>query len=73
VIEAGTPPEKILSLLGIIEPEDIDIEAIAFACGATILKEPLTGCEANIIGSGDKAVITRCQQGARPSFFAGVK
>jgi hypothetical protein len=58
VIEAGMPPEKILSLLGIREPEDIDIEAIAFACGATILKEPLTGCEANIIGSGDKAIIT---------------
>jgi len=58
VIEAGTPPEKILSLLGITEPGDIDIEAVAFACGATILREPLTGCEANIIGSGGKAIIT---------------
>jgi hypothetical protein len=58
VIPAGTPPDRILSLLGITEPEDIDIEAIAFACGATILNEPLTGCEANIIGSGDKAIIT---------------
>jgi hypothetical protein len=58
MIPAGTPPEQILSLLGITEPEDIDIEAIAFACGATILKEPLTGCEANIIGRGDKAIIT---------------
>ena len=58
MIEAGTPPEKILSLLGISEPEDLDIDAIAFACGATILRQPLTGCEANIIGSGDKAIIT---------------
>jgi hypothetical protein len=58
VIPAGTPPDKILSLLGITEPEDIDIEAIVFACGAMILTEPLTGCAANIIGSGDKAIIT---------------
>jgi hypothetical protein len=58
MIPAGTPPDEILSLLGITEPEDIDIEAIGFACGATILKEPLTGCEANIIGTGDKALIT---------------
>jgi len=58
MIPASTPPEMILSLLGITEPEDIDIEAIAYACGATILKEPLTGCEANIIGCGDKAIVT---------------
>lgn len=58
MIPAGTLPEKILSLLGITEPADIDIEAIAYACGAIILKEPLTGCEANIIGCGDKAIIT---------------
>jgi len=58
MIEAGTAPEQILSLLGITEPEDLDIEAIAYACGATILSQPLTGCEANIIGYGDKAIIT---------------
>jgi len=58
VIPAGTPPEEILRTLGITEPDDIDIEAIAWECGATILYEPLTGCEANIIGSGDKAIIT---------------
>lgn len=58
MIPAGTSPDNVLNLLGITEPGDLDIEAIAFACGATILKEPLTGCEANIIGSGDKAIIT---------------
>lgn len=58
MILAGTQPGEILSLLGISEPDDIDIEAIAYACGATILKEPLTGCEANLIGHGDKAIIT---------------
>ena len=58
MIAAGTSPEQILSLLGITEPEDLDIEAIAYACGATIVRQPLTGCEANIIGYGDKAIIT---------------
>lgn len=58
MIEAGTSPEQILSLLGITEPEDLDIEAIAYACGATIVPQPLTGCEANIIGFGDRAIIT---------------
>lgn len=58
MIAAGTPPEEVLSLLGITEPEDLDIEAIAYACGATIVPQPLTGCEANIIGFGDRAIIT---------------
>jgi len=58
MIEAGTSPEQILSLLGITEPEDLDIEAIAYACGATIVPQPLTGCQANIIGFGDRAIIT---------------
>ncbi len=58
MIEAGTPPEQILSLLGITEPADLDIEAIAYACGATIVPQPLTGCQANIIGFGDRAIIT---------------
>lgn len=58
MIEAGASPEQILSLLGITEPGDLDVEAIAYACGATILPQPLTGCQANIIGFGDKAIIT---------------
>jgi hypothetical protein len=58
MIPVGTQPEEILSLLGITEPADIDVGAIAYACGATIVKEPLTCCEANIIGRGDKAIIT---------------
>ena len=45
MIEAGASPEQILSLLGITEPDDLDIEAIAYACGATILPQPLSGCE----------------------------
>jgi hypothetical protein len=58
MIGQAATPEQILTTLGISEPGDIDIEAIAYACCALIIREPLSGCEANIIGVNDKAVIT---------------
>ncbi|HKM80337.1 MAG TPA: ImmA/IrrE family metallo-endopeptidase [Candidatus Acidoferrum sp.] len=51
-------PEQILADLGIREPEDLEIEAIAEYCGATIRYKPLYGCEARIIGYHDRAIIT---------------
>lgn len=51
-------PEEILADLGIKEPDDLDIEAIAEFCGATIRYKPLYGCEARIIGYRDRAIIT---------------
>ena len=51
-------PAAILEELGIREPEEIVIEAIAQYCGATILYQPLQGSEARIVGSGDRAIIT---------------
>jgi len=54
----GTTPFEILAELGIYEPEDLDIEAIAFHCRATIVYKPLFGCEARIVGVGDEAIIT---------------
>src|SRR2546428_330054 len=51
-------PSSLLSELGITEPSDIKVEPIAQYCGATILYEPLEGCEARIIGYGDRAIIT---------------
>jgi Zn-dependent peptidase ImmA (M78 family) len=42
----------------ITEPSEIDIEAIAFEQQATVLEMPLSGCEAMIIGAGEKATIT---------------
>lgn len=51
-------PAALLEELGISEPQEIKIEAIAEYCGATIVYEPLTGCEARIIGHGDRAIIT---------------
>src|SRR3984957_4572423 len=50
--------DKIIKELGISEPTDIDVEAIAQYCGATIVYERLTGCEARIVGNADRAIIT---------------
>lgn len=47
----------LLEDLGIEQPEDIDIEAIAQHCGATVVYGPLGGCEARIVGVGDQALI----------------
>lgn len=51
-------PEALLRELGITEPEDLKIEAIAQYCGATVVYEPLEGCEAWIIGKNNRAIIT---------------
>lgn len=51
-------PVKLLKELGISEPDKIDIEAIAQYCGATIVYEPLEGCEARILGNNARAIIT---------------
>lgn len=48
----------LLNELGIDNPDEIDIEAIAEYCGATIIYEALNGCEARIIGHGERAIIT---------------
>jgi len=58
MIDQASSAAQILEKLGITEPADLDIDAIAYACGAFITREPLTGCEANIIGANDRAVIT---------------
>ncbi len=49
--------QLLLDDLGISEPEDIDIEAIAYHYNARVVYERLEGCAAWIIGHGDHAVI----------------
>ncbi len=51
-------PSDILKTLGMYEPEDIDLELIAYSLGAELKKEPLDNCEGNIIGTESKAIIT---------------
>lgn len=58
VVPPHRKPIELLGELGIAEPEEIDIEAIAEYCGATIIYENLEGCEARIVGLNDRAIIT---------------
>jgi Zn-dependent peptidase ImmA (M78 family) len=53
-----TPAERLLQELGITEPSEIDLEAIAFHLGARVRYRKLEGCEARIIGRNDAAIIT---------------
>ena len=54
---ALTSAEKLLQELGITEPEEINLEAIAYYVGARVRYRSLDGCEARIVGYGDKAII----------------
>lgn len=50
--------ERLLLELGITEPYEIDLEAIALYVGARVRYRPLEGSEARITGFGDQAIIT---------------
>lgn len=50
--------QKLLDRLGIDSPEGMDLEAMAYCCGATVLHETLNGSAARILGIGDRAFIT---------------
>jgi Zn-dependent peptidase ImmA (M78 family) len=53
-----TPSEELLQSLGITEPDEIDLEAIAWDQGVEIKYRKLDGCEARILGVGNRAIIT---------------
>jgi hypothetical protein len=53
-----TPAETLLQELGITEPTEIDLEAIAYHVGARVRFRPLCGCEAHILGCDGQAIIT---------------
>ncbi len=53
-----TDAERILQSLGISQPKEIDLEAIAWTRGAIVNYRPLHSCEARIVGSASKAVIS---------------
>jgi hypothetical protein len=57
------PAERLLRELGITEPKEIDPEVIAYHVGARVRYRPLDGCEARIVGRGNRAIIsvdTKC-------------
>jgi Zn-dependent peptidase ImmA (M78 family) len=53
-----TPAEALLQELGITEPEEIELEAIAYHVGAKVRFRALCGCEAHIVGCDGQAIIT---------------
>ena len=66
------PAAALLEELGISEPGEIDIEAIAQHCGATVTYGRLTGSDARIVGADDSAIITvnKSQSRGRERFSA---
>jgi len=53
-----TPAERLLIGLGITEPKDIDLDAIAWTQRAVVNYKPIDNCEATIVGSKRHAVIS---------------
>ncbi len=60
-----SPAERVLHNLGITDPREIDLEAIAWHLGVRIKRCDLDGCEARIIGHHDRAII-RVSSSSRP-------
>lgn len=50
--------KDLLDELGITEPSEIDLEAIAQYVGATVTRQRMTGVEARIVSLNDQAIIT---------------
>ena len=52
------PAERLLKSYGITNPSQIDLEAIAHDQGVIVKYRPLLGCEARIVGTKDRAIIS---------------
>jgi Zn-dependent peptidase ImmA (M78 family) len=50
--------EQRLMDLGISEPEEIDLEAIAWDEGVRVQYKDISGCEARLVGVGNRAIVT---------------
>jgi len=55
---AATAAERMLMDLGISEPREIDLDAIAWTKGAVVNYRPMDRCEATIVGAKRRAVIS---------------
>ena len=61
----GKLAELLITDLGISCPSDLDVEAIAYDSGVSVIYEALTGCEATLVGYGDRAIATINPSGNR--------
>ena len=57
-MKSANSAERMLIDLGISEPKEIDLDAIAWTRGAIVNYRPIDNCEATIVGSKRKAVIS---------------
>lgn len=61
----GQRAEARIAELGIRDPQDLDVEAIAFDSGVRVEYAPLSGCEAMLVGVGSHAIATIKPSGVR--------
>ncbi|HEU5136431.1 MAG TPA: ImmA/IrrE family metallo-endopeptidase [Steroidobacteraceae bacterium] len=54
----GQRAEARIAELGIRDPKDLDVEAIAIDAGVSVRYAPLIGCEATLVGFGARAIAT---------------
>jgi hypothetical protein len=66
-----TAAERLLKELGVTDPKEIDLEAIAWTLGARVKYRPLDGCEACITGDTERAIISvNCRNPRRRRRFS---
>ena len=53
-----SPAERLLWSCGVVAPDQIDLEAIANARGARVVHRHLDGCEARLVATAERAVIS---------------
>lgn len=61
----GQQAEARLRELGIRDPKDLDVEAIAADADMRVVYAPLSGCEATLVGVGQRAIATIRQSNIR--------
>lgn len=61
----GERAEARIAELGISDPRDIDVDAIAYDARMLVEYEALEGCEAMLVGVGDRAIATIRPSGVR--------
>jgi len=70
-VNQPSPAELILKRLGVVEPQEIDLEAIAWVLGVKVKYRPLEACEARIVGANDRAIISvNCRSSRRRCRFS---
>jgi Zn-dependent peptidase ImmA (M78 family) len=57
-VTPGERAESLVDELGISEPGDLDVEAIAYDSGVSVAYADLKGCDATLVGLGGRAIAT---------------